>query len=168
MAIPLTIAKEHAYKTMKLVMNLAKQWQTVGQIRMGEEDINRIDIVLNISERRLEKLKSVLGKAGRTLMEGYNLIIVKSKFEVLVYIHLANKENYPFQTLFKTGPKPFLKAMINLSHSKELILNENGIVNKDVSICGIEDEGAIFGYLGIEYLKPEQRLAITNMEQLKC
>lgn len=166
MATPLSTAMQHAFEIMSPILLLTNRWQTVGEIRRQESEVNQIDIVLIPSVQKLDKMESVLSRAGRSLTQTYSGYEVKSWFDEIVNIHLANKLNYAFQTLFKTGPKPFLKALQSLAKSKGVTLTEDGLISGD-TITHAEDEGAIFGLLGVTYIKPEQRAAITKIGQLK-
>jgi len=170
MATPLSEAIEHAFATMGPILLLTNRWQTVGEIRRQESEVNQIDIVLIPSVRNLEKMKAVLGRAGRIVTETPNRYVVKYEVKAWldekVTIYITDSSSYAFQTLFKTGPKPFLKAFQKVAKSKGFTLTENGLGNGR-KIFKAEDEGAIFGLLGITYIKPEQILAITRTEQLK-
>lgn len=165
MSIPLTTARDHAYKIMKPITGVVGRWQTVGEIRRGESEVDQIDIVLIVSVRRQMEMQILLGSTARELSKYLNRFVIKSKFDEIVIIHLATEDNFAFQTLFKTGPKPFLNAIQKIAKSKGIILNEHEMFNVSRKYR-IEDEGAIFGILGIEYIKPEQRAAITKLEQL--
>lgn len=165
MSIPLSKAKDYAYDIVGRISLLTNRWLTVGEIRRGEDEVNQIDIVLIPSVRNIEKMKAVLGRAGRSVTDIPQGFEVRAWLDIKVIIHLANDNNFAFQTLFKTGPKPFLKALEDVAELRGYRLSEEGLLGRQGYKPAV-DEGAIFNHLGIPYLNPLQRIQITKMGQL--
>jgi DNA polymerase/3'-5' exonuclease PolX len=70
-------------------------------------------------------------------------------------------EEYPYMKLYFSGPKEFNVAFRQHCLNKGLSLNEHGFTPE---VKGLKTEKDIFEYVGLKYIKPENRNSKIKIE----
>jgi DNA polymerase beta len=74
-------------------------------------------------------------------------------------------KEYPYAVLYFTGSKEFNVAMRKLALDRGYSLNEHGLTNLSTGelVEGLGSEQNIFNFLGLEYVRPENRIGASAL-----
>lgn len=144
-------------------LNISKdKGEIVGSFRRGEETSGDIDIMLNMNSKEFEDfttslikknyIKYVLAKGDKKML-AICKITEDSKYRRIDLIR-NSPEEYPYMKLYFSGPKEFNVVFRQHCLNKGLSLNEHGFTPE---VKGLKTEKDIFEYVGLKYIKPENR-----------
>lgn len=148
--------------------------EIVGSYRRGAKSSGDIDVIFthDNTQEGLRKFQEFI----RTLQEKEYIthILAKGKKKAMFIgkikggrVHrridflFAEKEKYPFTTLYFTGSKYFNIYMRLYALERDISLSEHGMknvkTNEIINVPQIQTERDIFDYLGLEYVEPTNR-----------
>jgi DNA polymerase/3'-5' exonuclease PolX len=156
------IPRKEMLKHQKILDLDINQGEIVGSFRRKAESSGDIDVMLNMNKEEFNNfikelidkkyLKFILAR-GDTKLLGI-CQINKGKYRRIDLIR-NSKEEYPFMKLYFTGSGEFNVAFRKHCLKLGLSLNEHGFTPK---IEGLKTEKDIFKYVGLKYMKPENRI----------
>jgi DNA polymerase (family 10) len=134
-----------------------------GSYRTGNENPNDIDLILVTKDGRIEQTIKVLEKCG--ILVDYlksgpedllGVILYKKKF-YRIDIKVTTKKYFATYLLFFGSGKYFSKYIRGVAKEKGYKLNQYGIT-KDGKLKTFRSERAVFKFLGLKYLTPQERV----------
>ena len=160
--IPREDAERMVEDIRKLLGN--KEVLLMGGYRLGKKDGKDLDLV--VVNEEMEELMSKLGRNVVAVLEmGSNMMAALMKFTgygrvVHVDFRLAPEDRRAFFTLYFGSGENFSRKIRQIAKDKGYTLNEYGLRKKDGKFVEgkFEKEEDIFKFLGVEYVKPEDRL----------
>jgi DNA polymerase/3'-5' exonuclease PolX len=144
-------------------LNIPKdKGEIVGSFRRGEDSSGDIDIMLNMdseefshfTDQLIKKnyIRYVLAKGDKKML-AICKINEDGKYRRIDLIR-NSPEEYPYMKLYFSGPKEFNVAFRQHCLNKGLSLNEHCFTPE---VKGLKTEKDIFEYVGLKYVKPENR-----------
>jgi len=156
------IPRKEMLKHQKILDLDINKGEIVGSFRRKAESSGDIDVMLNMDKEEFNDfikelidkkyLKFILAR-GETKLLGI-CQIKKGKYRRIDLIR-NSKEEYPFMKLYFTGSGEFNVAFRQHCLNMGLSLNEHGFTPK---VIGLKTEKDIFEYVGLKYVKPENRI----------
>lgn len=151
-------------------------YEIVGSYRREKKESGDIDVLFTLrgsgkddgsTDKLLGRLVELLEKEkilidtlskGKSKYMGVGRIIPDGSARRVDFL-LISEEEYPFAVLYFTGSGEFNVKMRAHAKSKDLRLNEHGLLDKNKkAIPGLKSEKDIFKYLEMEYLEPKDRI----------
>jgi DNA polymerase/3'-5' exonuclease PolX len=146
-------------KIHKQILNLKNRGKIVGSFRRGCANSSDIDVMLNMNKEefnnfvdeliRIKYIKYILARGEKKVMA-----ICKIKKYRRIDIVRNSDEEYPYMLLYFTGPMEFNISFRQHCLKKGLSLSEYGF---KPTVKGLKTEEDIFLYVGLNYVKPEER-----------
>ena len=81
----------------------------------------------------------------------------KDNYVRRIDIRFVTNDSFPSALLYFTGSGEFNVKMRNIAKEKGYKLSEYGLFDKDENKVKLKSEEAIFKFLGMEYVEPENR-----------
>ena len=157
-SILLKEAEEKANSYTRLFNRLGTRWQFVGELRRKASEVSKIEVVIIPRGGNMKRLIERL--TGRATVKRVSKIEYHTnllpQWDVPVVLYIANHENFPLLTLFKTGPIGLLNKLRKKAKDLGLSFSEE-YLTRDKKTLPVVSEADIFAALGIEYLKPTER-----------
>lgn len=145
------------------ILNLGKKGTITGSYRRKSIDSGDIDVILlmDVTEfqeyieylKKIGYLKFILSHGTKKLL-GVCRLTNKEPYRRIDLLR-CTKEEYPYSILYFTGSNLFNVAFRSHCLTLGLSLNEHGFTP---SVIGLSTERAIFNHVGLEYVKPENRI----------
>jgi len=152
----------------------------VGSYRRGTKDSGDIDVIItsskkktDIFERFLDELsnKKILKEfLSRGNKKSLTIGQLKGKPARRLDFMVTSNDEWAFASLYFTGSKLFNTLMRARANDMNLTMNEHGLYKYDKKKKGdmlnkkFKDEEAIFKFLGIKYVTPEERCKFESFE----
>jgi DNA polymerase/3'-5' exonuclease PolX len=156
------IPRKEMLKHQKMLNLEDNKGEIVGSFRRKAETSGDIDVMLNMDKKEFNEfikelidkkyLKFILARGDTKLLGICSL--KNGKYRRIDLIR-NSEEEYPFMKLYFTGSGEFNVAFRTHCLNLGLSLNEHGFTPK---IDGLRTEKDIFKYVGIKYVKPENRI----------
>jgi DNA polymerase/3'-5' exonuclease PolX len=163
------IPRKEMLKHQKFLDISKDKGEIVGSFRRGEDSSGDIDIMLNMDSEEFKQftnelikknyIRYVLAK-GEKKMLAICKINEDGKYRRIDLIR-NSPEEYPYMKLYFSGPKEFNVAFRQHCLNKGLSLNEHGFTPE---VKGLKTEKDIFEYVGLKYIKPENRNSKIKIE----
>jgi DNA polymerase/3'-5' exonuclease PolX len=160
------IPRSEMLKHQKII----KKGEIVGSFRRKEPSSGDIDVMLCMSinefnefiDNLIDKkyIKYVLARGDKKVL-GICSLNTTSKHRRIDLIR-NTEEEYPFMKLYFTGSAKFNVVFRQHCLKKGLSLNEHGFTPP---VKGLKTEKDIFSYVGLEYVKPENRIDENSLKQ---
>jgi len=144
-----------------VVQALAYEFQPVGTVRRKEDPISQVDILavpikLVVFIEKLRRFIPVCLPVPNepTLLFGWMGMTTR--------IHLAEKSEFPILLLSLTGPEHHVRQLMARARSMGLRITKAGIFNiRSGKTYQPSSERAIYSWLGIDFIEPEERARAT-------
>ena len=150
-------AKKRGEQILRHISPYIKRERLAGSIRRKKPIVRDIDIVVELKQDNLDKLKKCLEEIGTIKLKGNKLIRFITIDNMQVDVYIATKENYEPLLLIRTGSKEHNIKLTTKAQSLNYKLTANGLIdNKTCSIIA-KSEKDIFKMLKMNYLEPEKR-----------
>jgi DNA polymerase/3'-5' exonuclease PolX len=177
------IKKHETFLRKTIPKNSGLTMEIVGSYRRGAKTSGDIDVIFTHSNTQegLRKFQEFIGilKEKRYITH----ILAKGKKKAMfigkikggkahrrIDFLFAEKEKYPFTTLYFTGSKYFNIYMRLYALERDISLSEHGMknirTNEIINIPQIQTERDIFDYLGLEYVEPKDRKGRGSIRQI--
>lgn len=134
-----------------------------GSYRTGNENPNDIDLILVTKDGKIDQTIKVLEKCGilvdylkSGLEDLLGVILYKKKF-YRIDIKVTTKKYFATYLLFFGSGKYFSKYIRGVAKEKGYKLNQYGIT-KNGKLKTFRSERAVFNFLGLKYLTPQERV----------
>ena len=156
----------------KKILDIPKEKGTiVGSFRRKEKNSGDIDVMLNMNKVEFDAFINNLDSKGYIkyyLAKGDKKILAVCQLKDGKYRRIDlirnSEEEYPFMKLYFTGSAKFNVAFRQHCLTKGLSLNEHSFTPK---VEGLKTEKDIFKYVGLEYVKPENRIDSSSLIYVK-
>lgn len=121
-----------------------------------EEFVKLLKMKLHFNDNKRFIIDDITDDVSRTKYMGFSKY--KDKPVRRIDIRLVKEAHYPFALLYFTGSKEFNQRMRKLAKSKGYKLSEYGLFDKYNKSIKVKTEEGIFDFLGMRYVKPENRI----------
>jgi DNA polymerase (family 10) len=148
-----------------LKSHLGKQVEIVGSLRRCCETVKNINLVTAavLFEKLATKIKEY-PNFDSFISQDKNSVIFFLKNGMSCEIVIAESEDFQNVRRFYTGSFSHNKALKEFAEKKGFSLEVNGLYQNRIKI-EIKSEAAVFETLGIEYIEPEMREGINEIQQ---
>lgn len=144
--------------------NNALRISIAGSLRRKKEAVKDIDLIAGSTKPKLLMKKFVTNNLVASIVShGKTKSTVILKSGINVDLRVVKNEEFPFALHHFTGSKKHNTEIRNRAKRNRLKMNEYGLFKKDVLIPCI-DETEIFEKLGLEYIPPELREGVGELE----
>ena len=144
---------EYALKEYKKLYRYIKdngfRCDASGSLRRKREDVGDIDFVVEGSEEVVLEIIALYSQIEKPINK-YEFML---KSGICIHAIPENRSKYTYTLWHSTGPKAHVKFIERIYAEKGIDINEENIR---------EDE--IYSKIGIEYLKPEERYKLQEVE----
>jgi DNA polymerase (family 10) len=155
--IPFELAAEYISNLKELINS---EYITVaGSYRRKKTLIGDIDILVNSDYYK--EICSTLESEYEVLSSGdyKSSYLIDKVNNIQLDVISVTPNEFPYQLLYLTGSKEFNIRMRSLAKRKGYRLNQEGLYNSNTGsyVEGLLTEEDVFRFLGMEYVKPENR-----------
>lgn len=128
----------------------------VGSYRRGSNSIADIDII--VFDENYVKVVELLSSKFQVLVSGdtKSSFLVDTDYNIQLDVNRVNQDDLAFALLHHTGSVRHNVMMRGIAKGKGYILNQYGLFKGEERIH-LDTEEEVFEYLGMEYVKPEDR-----------
>jgi DNA polymerase (family 10) len=148
-------AKKIADEFISQIKEFCEKIEVAGSIRRKKPEVNDIDIV--IIPKLREHLTQKIRRISNVDVQG-NKILRTNYSGMQVDVYFATKETWGILLLVRTGSKEHNIKLCQIAINKGMKLSsEKGLVRGNKVIAS-ETEEEVFKGLGMDYVKPEDRL----------
>lgn len=135
--------------------------ELAGSWRRGRRTVKDLDIVIGVDRpEAVRSVKRVAKKLGRIIWSSDSRIRIRCRIEDLsinVDLLLADVDRYGASLLYYTGSKEFNRRMRSVAKVIGLKLTEYGVYRDELWLGG-RTEREVFEILGLDYVRPEERI----------
>lgn len=164
--IPYPLALHEAEKMKSHLQKSAniERIEIAGSLRRRKESVKDIDLLVSSSKPEgVMKAFTKYSGVERVLAEGETKSSVVLKAGMNADLRVVSDKEFPYALLYFTGSKEHNTEMRSIAKSKHLKLNEYGLF-KGTKLLSCENEAAVFKALGLEFIEPELRENLGEIE----
>jgi DNA polymerase (family X) len=145
----------------------ALEVEVAGSIRRRQETVGDIDIlVITDNPHQVMEFFTNMEIIDRVIAKGPTRSTVRLKADISCDLRVVPEKSFGSALLYFTGSKEINVELRKISIKKGLKLNEYGLFEGELMVAGRTEE-EIFHKLGINYLEPELRQSIEDVESAK-
>jgi DNA polymerase (family X) len=149
-------------KKNKNILNI----EYTGDIRRGAETYDKIEFLITCENSKETQNSIIKGKSFKDISIDGEIIRFISENGIPVILHFCRKDEYPFFIHSLTGSEEYLEKLNKYFFKSDIIFKDKLLYKSGKKvICKTEND--IFTSLGIQYIPPEMREGLNEIELAK-